>query len=259
MLSKFLRPFVAAGLTAVIMMGSTAISAAEPFSKDQTKAIESIVKDYIAKHPEIIRDALVELERRQVAQQQDQQSQAIVQNAKTLFRSEYGFVAGNPKGDVTVVEFFDYNCGFCRRAVKDIVKLINTDDNVRVVFKELPIFGKPSEESAKLALASIEQGKYLEYHIELLKTPGRTTKSKALEIAKKLGLDVEKLQKDVDSPKIEAALAENRTLANNIGLQGTPLYLIGDHIIPGAPEDLYDQLMAYVKQVRTKGCQVAVC
>ncbi|MGI9386384.1 MAG: DsbA family protein, partial [Methyloligellaceae bacterium] len=187
------------------------------------------------------------------------QTRAVAQNAESLYRSKYDFVAGNPKGNVTVVEFFDYNCGFCKRALGDIVKLINTDDQVRVVFKELPIFGKPSEETAKLALASIEQGKYMEYHVELLKSPGRMTKARALKIAEKLGLDVEKLQKDVETPKIEAALAANRTLANNIGLQGTPLYLVGDQIIPGAPEDLYDQLMSHVKQIRTKGCRVAAC
>ena len=259
MLSKFLRLFAAAGLIAALMTGSAALSAAEAFSNDETKSIENIVKDYIAKNPEIIGDAFLELQRRQVTEQEAQQSQAIAKNADALFRSSYDYVAGNAKGDVTVVEFFDYNCPFCRRAFNDIVKLIKTDSKVRVVFKELPLLGKPSEDSARLAIAAIPQGKYFEFHAELLKIKGRVTKSVALKVAKKLGMDVEKLEKDMNDPKVDAALAANRTVADKIGLQGTPLYLIGDQIIPGAPEDLYDQLVARVNEVRTKGCQIAVC
>ncbi len=259
MLSKCIRLCAASGLAAAITMGHTAAGKGEPFSDSQKKAIESIVKDYIAKHPEIVRDALMELERRQDAERQAQQTRAIARNAASLFRSKHDFVAGNPHGDVTIVEFFDYNCPYCGRAFNDLAKLIKSDDKVRVVLKELPILRKSSEEAAKLALASIAQGKYFEYHAALLTARGEKTKSKALQIAKKIGLDVGKLEKDMDDPKIEAALAENRTLANNIGLQGTPLYLIGDRIVPGAPEDLFEQLQANVKQVRKNGCRIAGC
>jgi protein-disulfide isomerase len=156
------------------------------------------------------------------------------------------------------VEFFDYNCGFCRRALPDVVKLIDSDDKVRVVFKELPIFGDESEAAAKVALAAAKQGKYFEMHQKLFSEPGKADKDKALKVAQELGLDVPQLEKDMADPSIQQALDEAKGLAEKLGLQGTPLYLIGDRIVPGAPDDLYDQLTKNVAEVREKGCK-ATC
>ena len=140
-------------------------------------------------------------------------------------------VAGNPNGDVSLVEFFDYNCGYCRQALPDVVKLVNDDGKVRLVLKELPIFGDNSEAAAKLALASNKQGKYFEMHQKLFSEPGKANKEKALRIAKELGLDVDQLQKDAEDPDIKKALDEAKDLAQKLGLQGTPLYLIGDRVV----------------------------
>jgi protein-disulfide isomerase len=221
------------------------------------EAIEEVVQDYLTKNPEILVAMTTELDRRQQEEQDQQQSKAISENADALFRSEKSFAAGNPDGDVTVVEFFDYNCGYCRRAMPDVLKLTENDDKVRVVFKELPIFGEDSEAAAKGALAAKKQGKYLEMHQKLFTASGKANKEKVLRIANELGLDVPQLEEDMESKEVAAALAETFELAQKLGLQGTPLYLIGDRTLPGAPDDLYDQLVEKVATIRKEGCKVS--
>jgi protein-disulfide isomerase len=179
---------------------------------------------------------------------------AISKNADAIFRSPVTPVAGNPNGDVSVVEFFDYNCPYCRRALPDVLKLINQDGKVRLVLKELPILSDDSVAAAKLALAANKQGKYFEMHQKLFSESGRANKDKALRIAKELGLDIAQLQKDAENPDIKKALNENKELAVKLDLEGTPMFLIGDSVIGGAPDDLFDQLKAKVAEVRQSGC-----
>jgi protein-disulfide isomerase len=229
-----------------------------PSASLDEKKIVDVVHDYLTKNPEILVEMTTELDKRQQAEQASQQEKVISDNADALFRSPLSYSAGNPNGDVTVVEFFDYNCGFCRRALPDLVKLIDSDDKVKVVFKELPIFGEESEAAAKAALAAGKQGKYFEMHQKLYADPGKADKDKGLRAAAELGLDVPQLEKDMEDPSIQQALDETKDLAQKLGLQGTPLYLIGDRIVPGAPDDLYDQLTAKVAEVREKGCK-ATC
>lgn len=224
---------------------------------DEKKVIE-IVRQHLTENPEILVEMTTELDKRQAEEQAALQEKAISENADALFRSDKSFTGGNPNGDVTVVEFFDYNCGFCRRAMPDVLKLVDNDDKVKLVLKELPIFGEESEAAAKGALASKKQGKYFEMHQKLFSEPGKANKDKVLRVANELGLDVPQLEKDMESPEVKAALEEAHGLAQKLGLQGTPLYLIGDRSIPGAPEDLYDQLVAKVAEVREKGCK-ATC
>ena len=222
------------------------------------KDIEQTVRDYLVKNPDILIAMQAELETKQVAEQKALRETAINENADALFRSDHSFVAGNPDGNVTVVEFFDYNCGYCRRAFKDLVKLIETDKNVRVVLKEFPIFGKPSEEVSKISIAAAKQGKYFEMHSALLNAPGRATKEQALKLAEKIGLDVEQLKKDMNSPDVAKEIQETAQLADRMGLQGTPFYLVGDRSIPGAPDNLYDMFVESVADVRKNGC-TATC
>ena len=222
------------------------------------KAIVDVVRNYLTENPEILVEMTTELEERQQVKQAELQKEVIGDNAEAIFRSPLAYVAGNPDGDVTVVEFFDYNCGYCRRALPELVKLIENDDKVRVVFKELPIFGEESEGAAQVALAAGKQGKYFEMHQKLFSTPGKADKDKALRVASELGLDIPQLEKDMDDPSVEQGLEENKELAQKLGLQGTPLYLIGDLTLPGAPDDLYDQLVERVTEIREKGC-AATC
>ncbi|XSG82769.1 MAG: DsbA family protein [Methyloligella sp. ZOD6] len=224
-------------------------------SDDGTRTqVIAVVRDYLVNNPEILVDMSQELDERQQAAQNELQKKGIGDNADKIFRSDYAYVGGNPDGDVTVVEFFDYNCGFCKRALPDVVKLTEEDNSVRVVFKELPIFGEDSEAAARAALAAKEQGKYFEMHQRLFNDPGKANKGKALAIAKDLDLDMEQFEEDMQSDKVEAALAENMEIASAIGLQGTPLYLIGDEIIAGAPDNLFEQLEKNVAQIRKNGC-----
>jgi protein-disulfide isomerase len=222
-------------------------------SSGQTR-IERTVRDYLTKNPEVLVEMTNELDKRQAAEQEAQQKKAISENADAIFRSPVSHVAGNPNGDVSLVEFFDYNCGYCRKAMPDVVKLVNDDGKIRLVLKELPIFGEDSEAAAKLALASNKQGKYFEMHQKLFSEPGKADNEKALRVAKELGLDVDQLQKDAEDPDIKKGLDQAKELAQKLNLQGTPLYLIGDRVLPGAPDDLFDELKAKVAEVRKAGC-----
>jgi protein-disulfide isomerase len=257
LVAAIVAAFVSAATLAVILRTAPGVVDG-PAAALNEKTIVDIVHNYLTENPEILVDMTTELDQRQQAKQAEQQQQVIGDNAEAIFRSPLAYVAGNPDGDVTVVEFFDYNCGFCRRALPDVVKLIENDDKVRVVFKEFPIFGEESEAAAKVALAAGKQGKYFEMHQKLFSTPGKADKEKALRVASELGLDIPQLEKDMEDPSIQEALDQNKELAQKLGLQGTPLYLIGDQVVPGAPDDLYDQLVAKVTEIREKGC-TATC
>jgi protein-disulfide isomerase len=221
----------------------------------QEKKVIDIVRDYLTKNPEILVEMTNELDKRQAAEQAEQQGKVISEDADKIFRSPLAFVGGNSNGDVSVVEFFDYNCPYCRRALPDVIKLLQNDDNVRLVLKELPIFGDDSEAAAKVALASEKQGKYFEMYQKLFTEPGKANKEKALRIAGELGLDVAQLEKDMQDPSIQKSLDEVKDLAQKLGLKGTPLFLVGDRMVPGAPDDLYEQLSKNVAEVREKGCK----
>ena len=252
---------VAAILSAatLLIVGRTApgVATAPTGGLDEKQVIE-VVRNYLTENPEILVEMTTKLDKIQQEKQAADQVSAISENSDALFRSTKAFGAGNPDGDVTVVEFFDYNCGFCRRAMPEVVKLVDNDDKVKVVFMELPIFGDESEDAAKGALAAGKQDKYMEMHQKLFTAPGKANKEKVLRIANEIGLDVPQLEKDMEGDEVQAALDEARGLAQALGLQGTPLYLVGDRIIPGAPDDLYDQLVEKVTEVREKGC-TATC
>jgi protein-disulfide isomerase len=222
------------------------------------KAIVDVVRNYLTKNPEILVEMTTELDKRQQAEESAKQQKVISENADAIFRSPLAYTAGNPSGNVNVVEFFDYNCGFCKRALPEVVKLVDSDDKVRLVLKEMPIFGEDSEAAAKVALAAGKQGKYFEFHQKMFTTPGKADKDKALRVATDLGLDIPQIEKDMDDPSTTKALEQTKDLADKLGLQGTPLYLIGDQVISGAPDDLYDELVAKVGEIRSKGCK-ATC
>lgn len=231
-----------------------AASTATGFSADQKKDIEQIIKNYLITNPEIFLEAQTALEAKMEKEQAEKLKSAIAENAREIYRDPSADVAGNPNGDITVVEFFDYNCGYCKRGLHDIVKLVDTDKNVRVVFKELPILSKGSEEASRVAIAAGRQGKYWDVHRAMLEAKGTMNEANALAIAGKLGLDIDKLKKDMASPEVEAEIKKSEALAKKMGVNGTPHFLVGDRAIPGAPEDLYDQLEKHVTELRKTGC-----
>jgi protein-disulfide isomerase len=224
------------------------------FSADQKKGIEKIIKEYLVANPEVLQEAMAVYEAKMEKAAAEKVKAALADNAKDIYRRANAPVAGNKDGDITVTEFFDYNCGYCKKSLPDIAKLISSDAKVRVVFKEFPILSKGSEEAARAALAARIQGKYWEMHTALLDNKGQANEATALKIAEKLGLDLVKLKADMDSADVKAELANVKELASKMGINGTPHFLVGDKSIAGAPQDLLPQLTTNIGELRKTGC-----
>jgi protein-disulfide isomerase len=196
-----------------------------------------VVREYLIQNPEVLQEALAELEKRQVEAQRAAAVSALRDSKDALHNAPHSIVAGNPQGDVTLVEFFDYNCGYCKRALADVRGLVKGDPKLRLVMKDFPVLGPDSVEASRVALAVKNQlsgDKLFDYHVRLMETRGRVNGEKALALAKEMGLDVARIQKDMDSPTIRAALQENVALGDKLGLTGTPAFIVGEEIIPGA-------------------------
>ena len=224
------------------------------FSDEQKKALGDIIKDYLVKNPEVMIEVQNALDEKVEKLQSAKLKSFMAENGKSIYRSPNSSVAGDPEGDITVVEFFDFNCGYCKRGLPEVQKLIQDDKKVRVVFKELPILSKGSEEAAKVALAAKRQGKYWEFHQAMLGSKGQANEASALKVAGSLGLDMGKLKTDMASDAVKTELDDMKALASKMGVNGTPHFLVGDKSIPGAPEDLHDQLEKLVTEFRKDGC-----
>ncbi|MDX2288080.1 MAG: DsbA family protein [Hyphomicrobiaceae bacterium] len=228
-----------------------------PFTDEQKAGIRAIVRDYLLQNPELFLDVQTELEKKLEEIQSARLKTSLKENSADIFRRPDAPMAGNPNGDVTVVEFFDYNCGFCKRGFPEVAKLIDSDSKVKVIFKELPILSKASEEASRVALAAKKQGKYWEVHRDMLNSKGRLDEETALKIAGKLGLDTAKLKADMNAPDVTAEIEKVREIAQKMGINGTPHFLVGDRSIAGAPENLHEQLAEHVKAIRASGgCDV---
>lgn len=241
-----------ATLTASISM------AASEFTPAQKTGVEKIVHDYLVKNPEVIKEAIDELEKRQKDAEAATRAKAVNEQTDKLFNSPNQAVVGNPNGDVTLVEFFDYNCGYCKHAMSDMLTLLKTDPKLRVVLKEFPVLGPGSVEAAKVAVAVRMQDKtgqkYLEFHTKLLGGRGQADGARALAVAKDVGLDMTRLQKDLASNEIKATINENLKLGDELGLSGTPSYVIGKDVVVGAVG-----LDALKQQISTARCGKAAC
>ncbi len=222
---------------------------AKTFDDAEKTAIESVVKEYLLEHPEVIRDALQELERRSAQAEKERQKNLISDNRDLLINEKYSFTTGNKDGDVTVIEFFDYNCPYCRQALKDIVKLMGEDKNVKVVLKEYPILGEASQQASLAALAARKQGKYMEYHTALLSAKGRINNEAIETIAKQVGLNVETLKTDMASEEIKGILQKNIDVGIKLGINGTPTFIFNDQVIPQVlPFEAMKTLVAKIRK-----------
>ncbi|MCE1235724.1 MAG: DsbA family protein [Hyphomicrobiales bacterium] len=220
-------------------------------------AIEKIVRDYLLANPEVIAEAMQALEKKQADAQAAEQKALIKSSGSLLFDSSRQVVLGNPKGDVTVVEFFDYNCGYCKRALGDMLTLLDKDPNIRIVLKEFPVLGPGSTDAAKIAVAvnRIAPDKYLDFHKRLLGIRGQADKAKALEAATAAGVPAAELDRAIADKETAATLEEVYGLAGALGLSGTPSYVIGEEVIPGAIG--FSKLQARIAEARctaTKKC-----
>jgi protein-disulfide isomerase len=228
---------IAACVTFAALMAAAPVRA-ETFSAAQRSEIENIVKDYLLKHPEVLQEVIGELEKKQATAEAERHRAAVKALAKPLFSSQNQVNLGNPNGDVTMVEFFDYNCGYCKRAMADMMTLLQTDPKLKVVLKEFPVLGQASMEAAQVATAVRMQDKdgkkYLDFHQKLLSARGQVNKARALVVAREVGLDMARLEKDMASAETKASLAESFKLAESLGLNGTPSYVVGNDVVVGA-------------------------
>jgi protein-disulfide isomerase len=247
-----------AALLCAVVVGSAASAQTATFNDQQRQAIGEIVRDYLMKNPEVLQEVIGELEKRQADAQRVAQTGALKETRQAVLNAPHSFVVGNPTGDVTLVEFFDYNCGYCKRALSDVRTLAKSDPKLRIVLKDFPVLGPDSVEASRVALAARNQlpnEKLLDYHVKLMDSRGRVNGDRALAVAKEMGLDMTRLKNDVDSPEIRAALQENAGLGDKLGLTGTPAFIIGDEVISGAVGlDPLKQVVASVRQCGKAAC-----
>ena len=241
----------AAALLACLGLSSL-VSAQQSITDTQRGEIEQIVRDYLLKNPEVLLEVMEELERRQKAAAQHDSRQRIQQYQAALFQAPHDFVA-NPDGAVPVVEFFDYQCGFCKRILPAMLRLQAEGKNARVIFKELPILGEMSVYATRAAYAARKQGRYMEMHNALMGVQGRLDEAIVHRLAGDLGLDVARLRQDMQDPEIQEAIEANLELARALGIRGTPTIVIGDTLVPGAIE--YDAMTQLISEAESS-CMV---
>ena len=198
------------------------------------QSLEQMIEHYIRTHPEVIEQSLQTLDNKRAAEEQQRQKAAIATHQQDLLNDPNSPVSGNQAGDVTVVEFFDYRCGYCKRAASALTELQQHDARVRVVYKDFPILGETSELAAKAALASHLQGKHQTFHEALLATKDDLTKDQLFHIAQATGLDVNRLEQDMARPEWQPIIDQNRALAKSLGISGTPAFIVGNDLVPGA-------------------------
>jgi protein-disulfide isomerase len=250
----------AAGLLAVFLaLPAAAPVHAQSFTSDQRSEIERIIKEYLLSHPELLQDVMTELEKRQTVADAEKHRAAVKEYSAAIFTSPRQVTLGNAQGDVTVVEFFDYNCGYCKRAMNDMLELLKSDAKLKFVLKEFPVLGEGSVQAAQVAAAARMQDKsggkkYLEFHQKLLGGRGQVDKARALAVAKEVGFDVARIEKDMASEEVKAQLEESFKLAEALGLNGTPSYVVGSDVVVGAVG-----LNTLKEKVNTARCGKATC
>jgi protein-disulfide isomerase len=247
-LPRVIAGFAALALIASLSLGASAFAGDKAATTTLTKAeIEKIVHDYILENGNVLLDSVNNFQRRST---QEKSAEGIKSNHEALFKSDTSPAMGNPKGDITLVEFFDYNCGYCKRVLPTVQKLIDEDKNIRVVFKEVPSLGPTSETAARWALAAHTQGKYFDFHTRMMEHSGQIDTDVLRGIAKDSGLDVDKAAKDADSTDVTVQIEKNRALGADIGVTGTPAFLINEEFVPGAVPS--EQLKADIARIRAE-------
>jgi protein-disulfide isomerase len=241
--------------TLSLVLGSVMAPArAQDFSPGQKAGIEQIIHDYLMKNPEVLRDAIGELERRQQAEQTAARDRALSDNAEALFRSTHQAVVGNPDGKITLVEFFDYNCGYCKKSLADVGRLMKENPDLRVVLKDFPVLGPGSLEAAQVEAAVRKQitgDKFWDFHQKVLGTRGQVGRAQVLAVAKDMGLDMSRLDRDMRDPDVRAGIAEVVGFGDKLALTGTPSWILGRDVIIGAVG--YDELRDKIDNMKKCG------
>ncbi len=237
---------------AILALAATTALTAPSYAAELDEArVKELVFEAIRENPDIIREAIAMLQAAEEAAQAQAAAAALTDQRNLLESDPNAPVLGNPDGDVTVVEFFDYNCGYCRRVFSNVHALVESDPNIRVVMREWPILGEESVFAARASLAARNQGKYEEFHNALMGNRGRANEATVMRVAEELGMDVDKLRQDMDSPEVSAHLQTSQQLTQALGFNGTPAFVFGNELVPGAIE--LEQMQALVEQAREQG------
>ncbi len=234
------------------------VAHADPLTASQKQELGGFIREYLVSHPEVLREAIEALDKRDKETAAQKLQQAVVQDAPAIYNSKFQADVGNPKGSTTLVEFFDYNCHFCKGALPDIARLMKEDPNLHVVLKDFPVLGPGSVEAARVASAARNQlpgDRFWDFHYKLLGLHGPVGKAEALGVAKEMGLDMDKLQKDMASADIETGLKQTMKVADDLQINGTPTFVLGDSVVVGAVG--YDELKAKIEDVHK--CGHATC
>ena len=219
------------------------------FSAAQKTELDALIKDYIMKNPQVLMDSVNNYRSAQTQQEDQKAIQALKDNSAYLQSGSLP-TAGNKSGDLTIVEFFDYNCGYCKQAYTAVQQGIDNDKGLRFVFVEMPILSESSHLASKYALASNKQGKYWAFHQALMKFSGPKNEETLLNLAKVAGLDVDKLKADAQSPEIEDQIKKNIELSQKLAISGTPAFIVGDEIVRGYIP--FDAMKTIIDQQRKK-------
>lgn len=248
---KMTRLTAAAALAAVMLTAPAAHAADKAPATPDKAAVEQIVHDYLLDHPEVIVDAIRKYREQQQAAE-DQKAQVLLQAHRDILLNDPGTpVGGNPKGDVTIVEFFDYHCGYCKKVFPAIQELIKSDGNIRYVYKELPILGAESVFATRVALAGwqTDPKKYEKLRNAMMATHGALPQERVFRLAKEAGYDTAALKKAMASPEVQARIDGNYKLAETLNIRGTPAFIIGNELVPGAVDiDTLKELVAKARK-----------
>jgi len=227
-------------------------SAADKFTPAQKTKIEELIRSYLLEHPELLLEVMERLEEKQKTAARDGAREMIQRHQAELFQSTNDFVI-NPEGTIPMVEFFDYQCGYCKRILDDVMKLAAANPDVRVILKEFPILGEGSVMAARATLAAQKQGKYLEMHNALMSMRRQIDDAAVMAVAADLGLDATQMREDMASSEVQSIIDENLALARRMNIRGTPTLIIGDNLVPGAIS--FEQMLALVDEAATN-CRV---
>ena len=248
-MALFPKTFTALALAASFAMPLPALA----LDDAQKKEFGEFIKEYLIQNPEIMLDVQDALQKKQEEARLVKANQVISENSKSIFDAKDDISIGNPKGDVTIVEFFDYNCGYCRHALSDMQTMLKKDKNVRFVLKEFPILGPDSVAAHRVADAfrRIAPEKYSDFHVALLGSDGRASEDTAIQVASSLGVSEDKIRAEMKKSPNDDIVQATYQLAANLGISGTPSYVIGNEMVPGAVG--IDDLEAKVKNMRACG------
>ena len=216
-----------------VCLATPQLSAATALTPEQKAEVENVIREYLLKNPELLEEVANELEKRRKLQAENEAKLKIVEYKDEIYKSKFDYIS-NPEGSIPFVEFFDYQCGYCKRVFPSIVKLRKRKPDVRIIYKEFPILGPVSVIAARAAIASRMQDKYVPFHDAMMRHKGRLNEGAIMTIAAGVGLDIDRLKADMTRNEVQKAIDANIDLAQRMNIRGTPAMIIGENLVPGA-------------------------